>query len=638
MVSLAVSPCAFSMFGESEPPSLLPVNTVLPVIAGTPNKGEVLTVSNGSWTNSPFDFAWQWKADGVAIFNATNDTYLVKESDIGAVISCEVMAFNAHGDGIAESEGVTIEFVGLFDGLTTGLRSLCSSNRRLLSSWTGALIRVRREADNAILDVGFDAAGYLDIAALMAFAAGGSLKIVRVFDQTGSGNHLELPNDSPTLQPYIVESGTLYLVNDVPVVHGNNKILGTPPLFGTTGTGMLGSTWEFLLSARQYGGPQHDYGALFQVDASGSRIQLFDGEANNWTALDPSYNEVPLGKNQDVWEVHGAARLPDGAVTLNSGGDSVATTAGVPTYGGLKVNSGLRIEFAEMAAYDAPLGEGRPAVYEILKNRLRPSLAVTLAATIDTGIAGKTPSVAKPIYSTFDHTTPSYTPSIDCWGAAFADQLTAISAQNSESTDGRKAGILVSPRHVLFSKHFAPSTGATMRFVKTDGTVVTRTISNTAPVSEIVTMYPDVTVALLDSDVPAGIAFARVLPDNWKDYLNPVDQHIPVMWVDQDKRLLVKDLEYLPANKTGNISAGYLQPTDATRLGFYEAGVNFDSGSPCFVKIDSKLVLISLVSFGGPGPGTPIQAFRTEINAAMTSLGGGYSLTSIDLSPYRKIQ
>lgn len=42
-------------------PSTVPVNTVAPAISGTPTEGVSRTVSNGTWTNSPDEFEYQWR-------------------------------------------------------------------------------------------------------------------------------------------------------------------------------------------------------------------------------------------------------------------------------------------------------------------------------------------------------------------------------------------------------------------------------------------------------------------------------------------------------------------------------------------------------------------------------------------------
>jgi len=70
-----------------------PVNSVAPAITGTEQVGEILTVTNGTWTNTP-SFARQWLRDGAAIDGETATTYTLVEADEGAVISVRVDADN----------------------------------------------------------------------------------------------------------------------------------------------------------------------------------------------------------------------------------------------------------------------------------------------------------------------------------------------------------------------------------------------------------------------------------------------------------------------------------------------------------------------------------------------------------------
>ena len=46
-------------------PPPAPVNSTLPVISGTTTITSVLTSTNGTWTNSPTSYAYQWKRGAV---------------------------------------------------------------------------------------------------------------------------------------------------------------------------------------------------------------------------------------------------------------------------------------------------------------------------------------------------------------------------------------------------------------------------------------------------------------------------------------------------------------------------------------------------------------------------------------------
>lgn len=80
------------------PPPPVPVNTTLPAVTGTAQVGQVLTTTNGSWSNSPTSYTRQWKADGANIAGATGLTYTPVVGDVGKVISCTVVAVNEGGN------------------------------------------------------------------------------------------------------------------------------------------------------------------------------------------------------------------------------------------------------------------------------------------------------------------------------------------------------------------------------------------------------------------------------------------------------------------------------------------------------------------------------------------------------------
>jgi hypothetical protein len=86
-----------------------PVNTGLPVITGGAPVGNVLSVTNGTWTGVPSPtFAYQWKKNGVNISGATSSAYTTVSGDIGATITCTVTATNSQGSASATATGVVV--------------------------------------------------------------------------------------------------------------------------------------------------------------------------------------------------------------------------------------------------------------------------------------------------------------------------------------------------------------------------------------------------------------------------------------------------------------------------------------------------------------------------------------------------
>jgi hypothetical protein len=86
-----------------------PVNTAPPTIAGTPAVGQTLTASNGTWSNAPTSYAYQWlRCNGggnscVSVANGTQKTYTLVGADAGHTMRVRVTATNADGSTSAES-------------------------------------------------------------------------------------------------------------------------------------------------------------------------------------------------------------------------------------------------------------------------------------------------------------------------------------------------------------------------------------------------------------------------------------------------------------------------------------------------------------------------------------------------------
>jgi hypothetical protein len=88
---------------------LAPVNTVLPIITGTATQGQVLSTTNGTWTNSPTGYTYQWRhcdsagANCADISGATSGTYTLVYADAGFTLRVVVTATNPYGSTPATS-------------------------------------------------------------------------------------------------------------------------------------------------------------------------------------------------------------------------------------------------------------------------------------------------------------------------------------------------------------------------------------------------------------------------------------------------------------------------------------------------------------------------------------------------------
>ena len=198
--------------------------------------------------------------------------------------------------------------------------------------------------------------------------------------------------------------------------------------------------------------------------------------------------------------------------------------------------------------------------------------------------------------------------------------FTGASPWNSDSQYGG-AGTLISPRHMLFAKHWTLAAGSTVAFVDYNNQIVTRTIVNTAGINS-----SDIAIGVLDSDVPSSIAYYPLLSySDFQRYV--VAARIPIIRLDRNDTVFIQDISSV--SNTHIVTApsfGSRVPYTASEL------VGGDSGNPNFAVIGDRLVLLGAHYSANSLPN--IGNYFSEINAAMTTLGGGYQITQLDLSPF----
>ncbi len=84
-------------------PPDVPVSRIAPSISGATTQGQTLTASDGSWSNHPTSYTYQWQdcdSSGSScspIAGATSQTYTLTASDIGHLIRVQETASNVGG-------------------------------------------------------------------------------------------------------------------------------------------------------------------------------------------------------------------------------------------------------------------------------------------------------------------------------------------------------------------------------------------------------------------------------------------------------------------------------------------------------------------------------------------------------------
>ncbi len=90
-------------------PASPPADTTAPAVTGSTVQGQTLSTSNGSWSNIPTSYTYQWQdcntsgASCSAISGATSNTYTLAAGDAGSTIRSVVTAANSAGSASASS-------------------------------------------------------------------------------------------------------------------------------------------------------------------------------------------------------------------------------------------------------------------------------------------------------------------------------------------------------------------------------------------------------------------------------------------------------------------------------------------------------------------------------------------------------
>jgi hypothetical protein len=260
------------------------------------------------------------------------------------------------------------------------------------------------------------------------------------------------------------------------------------------------------------------------------------------------------------------------------------------------------------------------------------SLAEHLSTQIDSRIDNtKTMAANGKLYTTQDHANQTYVRNPNFWGAGI--DLTCISPWNSNAAN-RKAGTLITPRHIVGAAHYEYGVGTTVRFVTTDNQVVDRVVTGMKRHPDYTPYSPDLTVYTLNSDLPETITPCKVFPADNGDYLteaNLYDTRPAGLGLDQEEKGLIIDL----ANNWG-----FRTSTDANRLIFHENKIVGDSGNPAFVILNGELVLITAWTWGGAGAGTAVCEHIDALNQmiadadAQAGVSTGYTVTEADFSSF----
>lgn len=102
-------------------------------------------------------------------------------------------------------------FVGALDAYLTNLIAVYSINDKLVASYNGSAVRVRRSSDNTLTDIGFLGNGDFDAASYLAFIGAGNGFAHTIYDQSGNGRHQVQATAAAQAQIGVDGNGHYYL-------------------------------------------------------------------------------------------------------------------------------------------------------------------------------------------------------------------------------------------------------------------------------------------------------------------------------------------------------------------------------------------------------------------------------------------
>ncbi len=152
------------------------------------------------------------------------------------------------------------------------------STRKLRQAYTGSAIRVRRSSDSTEQDIGFDAAGNLDVYSLMSFVGTGSAYVKTWYDQSGNGYNAIQANT--TYQPRIVNAGVIDTLNGHPAI----RSLGAQVMMASNANIIAGTGgWHYFTVLGDYGSVNGSYYMDRYYAVSGNPIASLMNQSGKFT-------------------------------------------------------------------------------------------------------------------------------------------------------------------------------------------------------------------------------------------------------------------------------------------------------------------------------------------------------------------
>lgn len=162
----------------------------------------------------------------------------------------------------------------LLDRIATPASGAYSFYRKLRTAYTGFAYRMRRESDNALLDVPF-AGDFIDVAAVSAFLGAGSGRIRLWYDQSGNGRTLTANHVSDG-GPLAYLTGSFVTMGTSKPAVANSSVSATAFMLRNDALGITGAPNLTIGQVRQNssGGVAPGTFMVFGTTGGGTRTNL----------------------------------------------------------------------------------------------------------------------------------------------------------------------------------------------------------------------------------------------------------------------------------------------------------------------------------------------------------------------------
>jgi hypothetical protein len=194
---------------------------------------------------------------------------------------------------------------------------------------------------------------------------------------------------------------------------------------------------------------------------------------------------------------------------------------------------------------------------------------------------------------------------------------------------------LITPRHFVTANHFLLYPGTTVVFFDKEGKPVKRKVVDNYMAGGF--WFQDITIGLLDSDVPNSITNYEIIEANELSRLlqGTVARafQIPITVFNQNAQAFVR--------KTEDVGVGVSTAIDKKKIGYSGNMAYGDSGQPVFLIINNKPVLLSTNLFLD-GSFANFGNYINDINIAISKLNqrngvtGNYSVKKYDSTCFTK--